>query len=479
MIIDDATEGTTLKPSQRPPSPHESLELPPSPPPYFSYQAIPPPVTILAPRWKKPKQRKSRRRKCFVLASVALNCLLFVLLLRLGRHGQNHDSESGEDDEVEVEVPEPEHRVVRAVVPNPRLGRCTQNATWSSATRLSDDHFQYSSDASFQFPDSASLTFLLAQGALSGGDFHVLPSFEPLPHAVLQVRYHSQHVRDRANVCLMERKHANGAGIGIFTPAPFDGQSQKDQLDFTITLFLPTGDSSSTSLPTYNLETRLPSFAHTLDSLKGVLEFDHLNLRSKNKPIVVQSLSAKNATIQTSNGRISGSFEASSSLSLVTSNAPIDASITLHSTNIFGTTNLVLQTRNADLESAISLVTSAATGEGGKFSVKAETADAPLVMTFPKSPVHSLLNLDAQTTNSPADVWLNHAFEGEFALASSMVLVDRRPFLDPRKLRTVLYSDYQNGMVTGNVLWKLPIFKSKVRGSVRVSTTNHILKFYV
>jgi hypothetical protein len=117
--------------------------------------------------------------------------------------------------------------------------------------------------------------------------------------------------------------------------------------------------------------------------------------------------------------------------------------------------------------------------KGGKFAVKAQTSDGPLVMTFPTSPTQSTLNLDAQTSNSPANVWLNHAFEGDFTLASNMVFVDRRPFLDPMKLRTVFYSDYQNGMVVGNVRWKLPVFKSKVQGSVRVATTNNILKLYV
>ncbi|KAJ6590022.1 hypothetical protein DFH09DRAFT_1140696 [Mycena vulgaris] len=478
MIIDDDNESTTAKSPTLPHPPQGSLDhgLPASPPPYVSYQAIPAPV--LAPRWQKRRQRKHKRRKFLVVTSVLLNCMLLFLLIRVVRSRGESSGSSSDHDDVDPEILEPD--AVHAVVPDAHLGRCTRNATWSNATRLSpDNNFPYSSDASFKFPDSSSLMFLLSQGALYGGDFHILPSSESTPRVLLTARYHSLHVRDRANVCWMERKHSNGAGIGIFTPAPFDGQTPMDKLDFTMTLFLPTRDLSSTSLPIYKLETSLPSFSHTLDSLRGIVEFDHIVLRSKNRPIVVQSLSAKNATIQTSNGLISGSFEATSSLSLVTSNAPIDASVTLHSTNIFSTTDLVLQTRNAQLESSISLLTSAASGEGGKFSVKAETSDGPLVMNFPKSPTHSLLNLDAQTSNGPANVWLNHAFEGEFTLASNMVFVDRRPFLDPLKLRSVLYSDYQNGMVVGKVRWKLPIFKSKVEGTVRVATTNHILKLYV
>ncbi|KAJ6593323.1 hypothetical protein B0H19DRAFT_918784 [Mycena capillaripes] len=354
---------------------------------------------------------------------------------------------------------------------------------WTNATRLPpEDDFLFSSDASFEFLDPTSLLFLLSQGDLSEGRLDVLPSSETLPRALVSVRYHSLHVRDRANVCWMERKHANGTGIGFFTPAAFDGQTPEDRLDFTITLFLPTrSQETGSSLPIYNLETQLPSFSHSMASLRGVLEFNNLVLQSHNKPIIVESLFAKNATIQTSNSHISGSFDASSSLRLVTSNAPIDATVNLHNQNIFATTELVLQTRNAQLQSDVNLATSAATGQGGKFTVKAVTSDAPLVMTFPTSPTHSVLKLDAQTSNSPANVWLNHAFEGEFALASSMVLVDRRPFLDidPRKLRTVFYGDYKNGMVVGNVRWKLPVFKSKVDGFVQVTTTNNILKLYV
>ncbi|KAJ6491682.1 hypothetical protein C8R47DRAFT_1121503 [Mycena vitilis] len=481
MIIDDVNDRTPLKSPQTVLPPDESsleagLGLPPSPPPYVSYQAVP--VLPIAPR-RKSRQRLGRRRfrpKHIIAVSIALNCLLVLLLIRiLPRRADKDDSHRSKGEKQPTGISDP----IQAVIPASDLGRCVRNATWSNVTPLSsEDKFQFSSDATFQFPDASSLLFLLSRGALYEGHLDVLPSSDPSPHVRLSVRYHSLHVRDRANVCLMERKHANGTGIGIFTPAPFDEQSYKDRLDFKITLFLPTQQTGS-ALPVYNLETQLPSFSHSLDSLRDVIEFESLILRSQNKPVSAKSLFARNATIETSNGLISGSFDASSSLSLVTSNAPIYATVKLHNQNVFATTDLLLQTRNAQLETAVSLVTSAASGQGGKFAVKAQTSDGPLVMSFPDSPTHSVLNLDARTSNSPANVWLNNAFEGDFTLASSMVLVDRRPFLDPRKLRSVLYTDFKNGMVVGNVRWKLPIFKSKVLGLVRVSTTNDILKLYV
>ncbi|KAJ6631456.1 hypothetical protein B0H10DRAFT_1978829 [Mycena sp. CBHHK59/15] len=456
MIIEDVNDQTPLKGQARPPSnEHHDFEL-----------------------------EHKFRRKHLVAASVVLNCLLILLLTRTILRTRQSEHEP-------VVVPNgpssPTERgdtrqEIHAVVPAPHLGRCTRGATWSNTTRLSaEDDFPFSTDASFELPNSSSLLFLLSQGALSGGRVNVVASSDSSPHVLLRMRYHSLEVRDRVCVCLMERKQANGSGIGIFTPSPFDGQNAKDKLDFSVTLLLPAllSQEGTGSLPVYNLETDLPSFAHDLDSLQGLLEFNTLVLRSSNQPIVAKSLFAANATIETSNGIISGSFDASSRLSLVTTNAPIDASVTLHHSNIFATTELVLQTRNAQLESAVSLATNTATGQGGRFDVKAVTSDGPLILSFPASPTHATLTLDAKTSNSPANVWLNHAYEGAFTLASSMVVVDRRPFFDPTKLRSVFYSDYQNGMVMGDVRWKLPIFRGKVRGSVHVATSNHILKLYV
>ncbi|KAJ7270118.1 hypothetical protein B0H12DRAFT_826159 [Mycena haematopus] len=479
MIIDDTDERAPLKGPGMPSTPHESPEsaLPPSPPPYVSYQAISPPSAPIriVPR-KKSRHRLGRHkaRRYLIAASIALNCLFFLLWIRVVRGGEDNSSKRREHHVDGSEIPtEPV-----AVVSDPHLGRCVRNVTWTNTTHLpTEDQFVFSSDASFDVQNSSSLLFLLSQGALSGGHLEVVSSSRSVPHVLITARYHSLYVRDRANVCWMEHKHATGEGLGIFTPAAFDGQTPEDRLDFTITLMLPS--HSGSSLPVYNLETHLPSFSHALGSLRNVLEFNRLVLHSQNEPITAKSLFARNATIQTSNALISGTFDASDSLSLVTSNAPIDATVNLRNQNIFTTTELVIRTRNAQLESDINLATSSASGEGGKFDVKAETSDGPLIISFPTSPTRSVLNLDAQTSNSAANVWLNHAFEGDFALASSLVIVDRRPFLDPRKLRTVFYSDYKNGMVVGNVRWKIPIFKSKVQGFARVATTNNILKLFV
>ncbi|KAJ7072822.1 hypothetical protein C8F01DRAFT_1243848 [Mycena amicta] len=483
MIIDENTPKTPTDSESVTPfsARHEPAE-PGLPPPYFSYQATPPPTTSSSPLLPRGKplhhQRRRRRRRILVLVSLALNCLLVTLLLRARRPTEDNSVSRGDSEKTPA-------RQIEAVTPDPHLGRCLRRAQWSNAMRPpTETGFVYESSAQFRFSDPTSLMFLVSRGAHASGRLDVMPSQDSLPHVILTARYHSLAVRDRVNVCWMERKleasQSNGAGVGIFTPAPFDGQRPEDKIEVDVTLYLPTAArGKDSSLPLYNLETQLPSFAHNLNSLRGVIEFGQLHLESRNKPIVAESLFARNATILTSNAAISGTFDASAYLSLVTSNAPIDATVNLHSISIFQTTELVLHTRNAQLETAINLLTSAATGEGGKFTVSALTSDAPLVVSFPASPTHSTLHFNGYTSNSPANVWLNHAYEGDFALVSNMVLVDKRPFLDPQRLRSVFYGDWKNGMVSGNVRWKLPIFKSKTLGSVRVTTSNNILKLFV
>jgi hypothetical protein len=237
MIIDDIDERTPLKSPQTTSAPHElALEsaLPPSPPPYVSYQAIPPPslAPSIVPR-KKSRRRLGRpkARKYLIAGSIVLNCLFFLLWIRLIR-GPSIREDSGKSRQrtENPEIPVSACRFsmynladlqkslpIQAAVPDPRIGQCVQNVTWTNTTRLStDDKFSFSSDASFGVPHPSPLLFLLSQGALSGGHLEVLPSSGSVPYVLVTARYHSSHVRDRANVCWMERKHGAGAGVGIF-----------------------------------------------------------------------------------------------------------------------------------------------------------------------------------------------------------------------------------------------------------------------
>ncbi|CAK5281893.1 unnamed protein product [Mycena citricolor] len=458
------------------------------PPPYVSYQAVLPPVVTSPPRRQKQRWarlHKTRRRLAF--ASIALNCLFFLLLLRITRRERTTER-MGRDKhgDTDITIP-PILPVIPVAKPDPRSGKCVASATWSNATFISPDDdspFNTTSHASFTFPDASSAMFLIAQGAQLGGHLQVVTtSPHAFPRVDIQARYCSARVLDRSAVCQMEQKKTGSVGLGIFTPHAFDGQSATDALDFTITLFLPTSSDPGSNSPVYNLETNLPQFSQSFDALRDVVRFDQLKIEGRGKPIYAKSVFANNATVMNANAKISGSFETSSSLILSTTNAPVLSSIKLHHRNIFKTTHLRIETCNAEIDAPISLFTTAANGQGGRFNISATTTNAPMTMTFPSAPARSILHLDAETKNSPASVWLNEAFEGDFTLFSNVVLVDQLPYVDIRKLRTVDWqSDLKRlGFVKGEVRWKMPILggAKKPLGSVRISTNNSFLKLHV
>ena len=63
--------------------------------------------------------------------------------------------------------------------------------------------------------------------------------------------------------------------------------------------------------------------------------------------ILVQSLSASTARIQTANGKITGKFEIEDSLELSTSKQPISATITMRNRNESSPTRLDIRTANS------------------------------------------------------------------------------------------------------------------------------------
>jgi hypothetical protein len=95
-------------------------------------------------------------------------------------------------------------------------------------------------------------------------------------------------------------------------------------------------------------ETELPLFVHTVGDIAKTVEFRRLSLMGSNMPMTVtvsgpryfaffvlqfkmslKSLHAHHAKLATSNRPITGSFNASTSLELRTTNAPITANVGL------------------------------------------------------------------------------------------------------------------------------------------------------
>lgn len=97
---------------------------------------------------------------------------------------------------------------------------------------------------------------------------------------------------------------------------------------------------------------------------------------------------------------------------------------------------------------------------------------------LPSSPVDSLLDMEAFTSNNNADVSLHAAYEGSYYLASSgSVEVDNEHARDPSgkgRHRTVINSISTRKLIAGSIFWgnEWDHDKNAETGRVIVSTSN-------
>jgi hypothetical protein len=243
------------------------------------------------------------------------------------------------------------------------------------------------------------------------------------------VDYHHADAIDRAHVCAMTRQGGED-GVGIFTPLHSERHSRRDMLHFHVTLDFPASSGSSPLL-IQKLTTDLPIFSHQLGRLGETVRFQTIRLKGSNMPISVESLNAENVKLETSNGAIEGFFTTSTSLSLLTSNAPVKVAVDLQNPNARRSTQLTIKTSNAVLHSTIKLLSSE--GIDGQYDIYTRTSNAPLDVQFPASPINSTLQLKAKTSNAPATIALNSAYEGSFLLRSTIFAptVEQRDVEDP------------------------------------------------
>jgi len=255
-------------------------------------------------------------------------------------------------------------------------------------------------------------------------------------------------------------------------------------ITFEITMHLPNASFGRPSLYVKNLETDLPLFAHCTGNLADTVDFDKVSFKSSNMPIEVGSLYATNAHVETSNSHIEGNFEISSSLKLLTANSYIKAKVDLFNDEDAGETEITMNTSNAPIDATLALISATSSFHtrhsevGGKFKVSAATALSPINITFVRSPVDSVLILDAFTSLSAATINLHETYEGTFNLATTWnnpaVEADstvKYPRGEGRKRIINVKRDVM-GSVSGIVLWENGRGGTATRrGIVNVGTT--------
>lgn len=275
------------------------------------------------------------------------------------------------------------------------------------------------------------------------------------------------------SVCSLARNQ-HEMGLGIFAPTQWRSP-RAPELEFEVVIRLPKIPDEVLQIP--RLETVMPFFTQHLGELNGTVLFRELSLKSVGAHIFSQSVDAVDAEIITTTGHIHGHYQASKSLTLSTTNQPINVTATLVYRDPDDTHGPVLKMRtsNAKIDSFVNLVSIAphfAYGHDGVFTVEANTTNARLSLDFLTAPVDSKLNFVGRTSNSNARVWLHPTFEGSFAVQTSnhAAVVDDRPTADPsgrNRKREVTMVSQKWAYARGMAMWK-----GEHLGHVELRTSN-------
>jgi len=238
---------------------------------------------------------------------------------------------------------------------------------------------------------------------------------------------------------------------------------------FGFMLALPASELKA--LP--RLKTNLPFFFHNFVT---PIEFSEVEIEAEHNEIIAEDLRAGNLTIRTENAPIKGHYNVSSSLTLTTSNAPIDVSIDAYHFTRHWASRVKLATSNARLDATLKLHNGTSIG---LFHVNAKTSNSPLAVTVLESPLDAAVRVSATTSNAPARLELDAAFEGHFAAVTSNAVPAvnlKEGVEDPSGAgrERVVEQSYSSPKIAGGaVAWGVSPGKKHLKSSAGVSTSNH------
>ncbi|KAG5651000.1 hypothetical protein H0H81_010259 [Sphagnurus paluster] len=282
---------------------------------------------------------------------------------------------------------------------NIALSHCPSNEEWtpSPPDYTSDYRYPYASSASFELPLSHKTLFFMSRGSQTGGILNMVTSREKSDVAKVHVtvKYHNKYVRDEGvKVCLIKRSE-DEIGVGFFTRQWY---GPDHGIYYEATVVLPESGKLDRPLHIENFETDVPNTVHKI----GALRVD-VGVHNDQKYV----------------------------------------------------SDLVMRTSNGKIDSRVSLTSPY---EGGRYLVTAASSNGPVTVRFPTSPLDSVLKLSASTSNSPAFVSLDPAYEGSLALSTSNFspLLQRRNTKDPAgkgRTRHIKVNSYGRSVLKGSVSW--------------------------
>ncbi|KAL5504625.1 hypothetical protein ACEPAH_7288 [Sanghuangporus vaninii] len=350
-----------------------------------------------------------------------------------------------------------------------RFPFCLVAPSRNSTQAISPSSDPNSVKVGFSIPASSDFSFF-GNDSYSYGSFAVDAVESSTSDVEVDVVISSQNrdILQRAKICLSEEGAKHTIGI-MAAKEEHDPPSTANLLRYDVYVKLPIPEKRPLFVSRLSADFSL--FAIAITGLAGRVEFGEIDLRTEDMSIVVESLSARKARLETSQESIKGSFTTSSSLELVTKNAPIQADIVMlnSASSDQPPTQLALHTKNAVISARLNLTNPFTPSShlsspgfsddsvGGNFSIESTTSNAANSISVLSQPFSSHLSLSAHTSNAASEVFLPQQFSGGFRLSSSVmqpVLQVTSPPIDKKnRNREVDLTRREKNLLEGTVSW--------------------------
>ncbi|KAI0043760.1 hypothetical protein FA95DRAFT_1609109 [Auriscalpium vulgare] len=460
--------------NSQPPKGADAQLLAGTPPTAYYSTAISPGYEHAQTPFERPrestKRRIAKRHLVALLMGIITLSLVHIANPRLFNWNSAHQDEWPSPMSLPIEPSEDVHDCVQGPQWKPLEGHTAHSGgSWVTAE--------------FKLPleDEDKFTFL-ARGARSYGGFHVVESSDVTDVVVnVDAYYYQKRILGQARVCTIGlHGDSHHKGVAIYTPShwpyPRWGHHEREQLEFYVTVTLPSSKHSIRHIPQFT--TSFHNFAQRFDNLTK-FDFGRVSLHTSNGPIAIKNIVAESLTAETTNGPITGNYNTTSHLLLHTTNSPIKVGVTASDDGKTDRpTTVNLHTTNAVLQASLSLVANTTEGRGGAFSVQASTTNSPISVATLDAPPDSVLHLTARTTNGHAVVSLHPSYEGTFKASTTNFApsLNQLPDVeDPTgegRPRSVEIHSLRGRTLDGSVQWAPSHHEDGKAGSVSVSTTN-------
>ncbi|KAK7462321.1 hypothetical protein VKT23_007922 [Stygiomarasmius scandens] len=379
-------------------------------------------------------RKKQNARRAFALATVGV--IITAVLIAVRRSGLWKD----------YDIPPEDQRLARDV----RLEKYQSPSDTSLCQDLTSGD-----RVSFNLSPETDFTFFLSRGSPMAGSIIIQRSDEEFDDIKVEISQAAEgdgrHVESGLSEASSEAchiKNENEQGIMLWA---HPGAKSIQRFRTNIVVTLPLGNA----LRDLSTDFTNGAFMHNIDSIHF---HGDVRLNTRNAHILGGTMTASRGFfVQTTNAEIMGDFSSKGTISLQTSNAPIDCSIWPIKSDSPNRALVSVRTNNALIKTSFNL------SNNTQVKASIHTSNAALdIFTWPSNKRSIFnLNLDASTSRGHATLHMQPAYEGNFTLRTTKpgearVKKDMRQ-LDPlgkgRKRASVGRGDLEHTFISEETYW--------------------------